>query len=154
MKISDSKADVVTDDMRFDPESPPLELCFNSQPLLSSLYPHFFGFLWCTCHIWKFSVKSELWLLAYTTATAELSCICNLHHSSQQCWIPDPLSETRDRTHILILVRLLTAEPQQKIFLIHLLKLLSRVSSILKLKHTRGKRNKSTGYSFVLFFQL
>ena len=51
MKISDSKADVVTDDMRFDPESPPLELCFNSQPLLSSLYPHFFGLLWCTCHI-------------------------------------------------------------------------------------------------------
>ena len=28
--------------------------------------------------------------------------MCDLHHSSQQCWIPDPLREARDQTHILI----------------------------------------------------
>ena len=26
----------------------------------------------------------------------------NLHHSSRQCWIPDPLSEARDQTYILM----------------------------------------------------
>ena len=39
-------------------------------------------------------------LPAYTTAkaTPDLSHICNLHHSSQQCWILNPLSEARNRT--------------------------------------------------------
>ena len=34
----------------------------------------------------RLGVKSELWLLTYTTATAtsDPSCVCNLHHSSQQ----------------------------------------------------------------------
>ena len=27
-----------------------------------------------------------------------LSCVCDLHHSSQQCGIPKPLSEARDQT--------------------------------------------------------
>ena len=40
--------------------------------------------------------------LHYSTATPDLSCICNLHHSSQQCRIPDPLSEARDWTHIFM----------------------------------------------------
>ena len=32
---------------------------------------------------------------SYTTAmaTRDLSCICDLYHSSWQCWIPDPLSQ-------------------------------------------------------------
>ena len=49
-------------------------------------------------------VKSERQLLAYTTAiaTADLSLICNLHHSSGQRWIADPLSEARDQTRILM----------------------------------------------------
>ena len=49
-------------------------------------------------------VKSELQLLAYSTATAtqDLSRICNLHHSSRQCWILNPMSEVRDRTHIVM----------------------------------------------------
>ena len=40
----------------------------------------------------------------YTTATAtqDLSLICDLHHSSWQCCILIPLSEARDRTHILV----------------------------------------------------
>ena len=49
-------------------------------------------------------VKSELQLLAYSTATAmqDLSHICDLHHSSWQSRIPNPLSEARDRIHILM----------------------------------------------------
>ena len=49
-------------------------------------------------------VKLELQLLAYTTATAtqDLSYACNLHHSSWQHWILNPLSEARDQTHILM----------------------------------------------------
>ena len=41
---------------------------------------------------------------AYTTATAtpDPSHICDLHHSSQQCWILHPLSKTRDQTCILM----------------------------------------------------
>ena len=35
-------------------------------------------------------------------ATWDPSCICNLHHSSWQYWIPNPLSEARDRTLILM----------------------------------------------------
>ena len=36
----------------------------------------------------------------HTTATAmpDPSRICDLHHSSQQCWILNPLSEARDGT--------------------------------------------------------
>ena len=42
-------------------------------------------------------VKSELQLLAYTTATAmpDSSQVCNLRRSSQQCQILNPLSEAR-----------------------------------------------------------
>ena len=48
--------------------------------------------------------ESELQLSAYATATAVqvLSCICGLHHSSQQCQILQPLSKARDWTHIFI----------------------------------------------------
>ena len=49
-------------------------------------------------------VQSELQLLAYAraTATSDPSCICDLHHSSRQCQILNPLSEARDGTHNLI----------------------------------------------------
>ena len=42
----------------------------------------------------------ELQLPAYATATAtpDLGHVCNLHHSSQQHWILNPLSKARDRT--------------------------------------------------------
>ena len=48
----------------------------------------------------RLGVESELQLLAYTTAIATLdpSCVCNLHHSSWQHWILNPLSKARDRT--------------------------------------------------------
>ena len=28
------------------------------------------------------------------------SQVCDLHHPSQQCWMPNPLSKARDQTHI------------------------------------------------------
>ena len=51
----------------------------------------------------RLGVKSELQPLAYTAATAtpDLSHICDLLHSSQQCQILNPLNEARDRTHDL-----------------------------------------------------
>ena len=52
----------------------------------------------------RLGVKSELLTLAYATATAmlDLSRGCDLHPSSWQCWIPDPLSEARDQMCILM----------------------------------------------------
>jgi len=44
----------------------------------------------------------------------DLSCICDLHHSSQQRWILNPLSEARDRTCVSwISVRFISAESQR-----------------------------------------
>ena len=50
----------------------------------------------------RLEVESELQLLACATATAtpDASRICDLHHSSWQQQILNPLSEARDRTHI------------------------------------------------------
>ena len=48
--------------------------------------------------------ESELQLPGYSTATAtwSLSYICNLHYSSRQHRIINPLSEARDQIHILM----------------------------------------------------
>ena len=48
-------------------------------------------------------IESELQLLAYPAAAAiwDLS-IFDLHHSSWQHWILNPMSEARDKTHILM----------------------------------------------------
>ena len=52
----------------------------------------------------RLGVQSELLSLAYTTATAtrDLSHICDLHHSSQQSQIINPLSEARDQACVLM----------------------------------------------------
>ena len=52
----------------------------------------------------KLGVELDIQLLAYAivTATQGPSHICNLHQSSQQHWIFNPLSEARDRTHNLM----------------------------------------------------
>ena len=52
----------------------------------------------------RLGVQSELELPAYTTATAmgDPGCLCDLHHSSWQHWILNPLSEARDQTYILM----------------------------------------------------
>ena len=43
----------------------------------------------------RLGVKSELRLPDYATATAAQDP-SDLHHSSQQCWILNPLSEAKD----------------------------------------------------------
>ena len=50
----------------------------------------------------RLGVESELQLPAYATATPELSCVCDLHHSLWQHWILSPMGEARDHAHILI----------------------------------------------------
>ena len=63
-------------------------------------------------------VRLELWPLVYTTTTAtpDLSRVFDLHHSSCQHRILNPVSKTRDRTLepacSCILVRFISAEPQ------------------------------------------
>ena len=84
----------------------------NSDPSLMSQF--IFILLFCLLsfgglHLWnievpRLGVELELLLPAYATATAtwDPSCICKLHHSSQQGQILSPLSEARDRTHNLM----------------------------------------------------
>ena len=52
----------------------------------------------------RIGVELELQLLATatTTATRDLICVCDLHHSSQQRQIQNPLHEARDGTLILM----------------------------------------------------
>ena len=52
----------------------------------------------------RLGVKSELLLLAYTTATAtsDLSLACDLHRSSRQRGILNPLSKGRDQTPVFM----------------------------------------------------
>ena len=68
-----------------------------------------FLFFFLGLHLWhvevpRLGVKSELQMLAYATATAmqDLSHVCDLHQSSQQCLILNPLSEARDPTYVLM----------------------------------------------------
>ena len=66
----------------------------------------------------RLGVKSELQLPAYITAiaTPDPRCVCDLHHSSWQCQILNPLSETRDQTGIRMDTSwVLTTEPQQEL---------------------------------------
>ena len=66
----------------------------------------------------RLGMELELQLLVYATATAmsDPSCVYDLHHSSWQSWIPDPLSEARDRTFILMVtVGLVMAELQREL---------------------------------------
>ena len=64
---------------------------------------HFLGPLSRHMVVLRLGVELELRLLAYATTTAmpDLSCVCNLYCSLQQCWILNPLCEARNRTHIL-----------------------------------------------------
>ena len=68
----------------------------------------------------RLGVKLELQLLVYATATAtatrDLSHVCELHHSSWQCQIPNLLSEARDQTHILMNIsQICSTVPQQEL---------------------------------------
>ena len=52
----------------------------------------------------KLGVELDLQLLAYATATAmsDPSWVCDLHHSSWQHWMLNPLSEARDQIRIFV----------------------------------------------------
>ena len=52
----------------------------------------------------RLGVESELQLPAYAAATTkwDLNLLCNLHHSSWQHHILNPLSEAQDQTCILM----------------------------------------------------
>ena len=50
----------------------------------------------------RLGVESDLQMPAYATATQDLSHICDLHHSSRQRRIPNPLSKSRDGTRIVM----------------------------------------------------
>ena len=78
----------------------------NVKALDYLLQNHFFS---VGLHLWhmevpRLGVYLELQLLAIATATAtrDLSFICDLPHSSWQCWILNPLSEDRNWTHYLM----------------------------------------------------
>ena len=66
--------------------------------LCTYLYSFFFGLHQWHMEVPRPGVESGLQLPAYPSATAmsDLSCICNLQHSSWQCQILNPLSEARD----------------------------------------------------------
>ena len=81
----------------------------NRSPNLSGLNrsQHHLPFFFCLgphpqhLEVPRLGVESELQLPAYTTATAmwDPSRNCDLHQSSRQRWISDPLHEGRDLTH-------------------------------------------------------
>ena len=52
----------------------------------------------------RLEVELELQPLVYAThtATQDPSLVCDLHHSSRQCWILNPLGEARDGICILM----------------------------------------------------
>ena len=81
-------------------------------PYYKILYLSIYLFCFLGPHLWHMEVprlgaESELQLPAYTTATAtpDPSRVCDLHHSSQQRRILNPLSKARDRTLNLIVSR-------------------------------------------------
>ena len=66
----------------------------------------------------RLGIQSELRLPAYarTTAMWDPSGVRDLHHSSQQHRLLNPLSEARDRTHILMdTIRFITAVPRREL---------------------------------------
>ena len=65
--------------------------------LFLGVYPRHMG-------VSRLGVELELELPAYSTAIAmpDPSCVCNLHHSSWQRQILNPLSKPRDETCVLM----------------------------------------------------
>ena len=53
--------------------------------------------------------------LTTAIATPDPSHICDLYHSSQECWIVKPMSEAREPASSRILIRFVSAEPQQEL---------------------------------------
>ena len=84
-------------------------LCTVTDVCLSLSLSLFFFFVFLGLHsqhteVPRLEGELQLQLPAYTTATAmpDLSCTCNLHHSSWQRRILNPLNKAKDQTHILM----------------------------------------------------
>ena len=64
----------------------------------------------------RLGVELELQPPAYATAMWDPSCVCDLPHSSHKQWIPNPQSEARNQTWVLMdTSQFVTAEPQQEL---------------------------------------
>lgn len=81
----------------------PLSYDGNSQATILFYFIYLLGPVQCM-ELPRLEVKSELQLPAYTiaTVTQDLSWVCNLHCSSQQCQILNPMSGGRDQTRNLM----------------------------------------------------
>ena len=80
----------------FLPSFLPSFLSFLPPSLLSFLF--FLGQHLRHMEVSRLGVKLELQLPAYATTIRDPNHVCDLHHSSWQHRIPNPLSEARDRT--------------------------------------------------------
>ena len=76
---------------------------------LFALHHVFFLFAFLELNLWHMEVprlggESELGAasLHHSHSTSGIRATCNLHCSSGQCWILNPPSKARDRTHILL----------------------------------------------------
>ena len=81
--------------------------CFSGLFFVFFFFFFFFYFLWPHPRhreVPRLGVEWELQLPAYTTATAmpDPSCNCDLHQSSRQRPILNPLSEARGQTWVLV----------------------------------------------------
>ena len=106
------RATVVIAPKGFFPEKLPT-LISTCQGWIQNLHLFKILFIYLFCFLWSYprhmevlrpGTESELQLPSYTTAIAtwDLSHICYLHHSSQQHWMLNPLSEARDATSIFM----------------------------------------------------
>ena len=91
------------------------------------LFIYFLSFVFLELHLLhvevpRLGVELELQLLVYTTAiaTPDPNHICDLHNSSWQCWILNPLIEARDRTCVLMVRLSHDGNSGNVIFLKHL----------------------------------
>ena len=86
------------------PQHPKFENCSGTIYWWCNFFSFFLGMHLRHMEVPRLGVKSELQLLAYSTATAmpDPSLICNLHHSSWQHWIFNPLSKARDWACVLM----------------------------------------------------
>ena len=111
----------------------------------TSDYGLFIYFVILGLHLWhmevpRLGVKSELELLAHTTATMrDLSHICDLHHSSWQCQILNQLSEARIWTCVLMdTSQVHYAEPWWELCLIYFLYLVESLWISLLPRHSQS----------------
>ena len=79
---------------------------FQSQMLLFYFILVFLSFQGCTCGIWRFPGQGSNCSCNCQPkpqpAVPDPSQVCDLHHSSWQRWVLNPLGKTRDRTCILM----------------------------------------------------